>query len=415
MEKPDEPLPTTKIVLLLLLSFLIGACASPAEEPISPTPPISTSTIAPTPVPPTPTPIPPSPTAVPTIDPCDDDDPYNGWLYHDVCIPGIVSEAFWLSPNPNHFVGIASHYAKGVMERTLEIRGMSSDGYWGAVALMNCGDIGKTVYLKRNQANLWEGPFLVADCSMREYLYYNVVVAGFAVEVDYETSLRWKMPGGLAGVHVCKTYPNCGTATHLSAWLEHFVEWETEAPPPPTQIPAYTLPIQNWNYDSEPLNGYFQPDRGWIPGMITDESWRIPVPTYSYGKAVWYSPGVMLATANARGLSLEGYLDGVSLLSPTDVGETVWLRQAGDDVWEGPYLVVDCAQINHHFAAAFYNHEIVEIGWKTAKRWGMVWPGVDKEWIRSGIEVYKGIEHPPSDLGEPIYYPDWWLWQGGFE
>lgn len=410
MKKPDEPL-ILKIVLLLLC-FFVGACASPTAEPPTPT-----STIVPTSVPPTatPTPIPPTPTPPPTIDPCEDDDPYNGWLYHDTCIPGVISEAFWLSPNPDHFVGIASHYAKGVMERTLEIRGMSSDGYWGAVALMNCGDIGKTVYLKRNQANLWEGPFLVADCSMRDYLYYNVVVAGFAVEVDYETSLRWKMPGGLAGVHVCKTYPNCGTASSLSSWFLHFAEWETKAPPTPTPIPEYTLPIQNWNYDSDPLNGYFQPDRGWIPGMITEESWMIPHPTHSVGRAVWYAPGVMRSTALARGYSLDGYVDGVSLLSPSDVGETVWMRQSGDVEWEGPYLVVDCAQINHHFAAAYYNKETVEVGWDTALRWGMVGPGVEKEWVREGIEIYKSIEYPPYDLGEPLYYPDWWLNQVTFQ
>lgn len=224
MRKTDEPLPI--LLLLVFLVFALSACGQSIESPTPTLAPTQTHTAAPTATPlPTPTPTPP-----PTIDPCDDDDPYNGWLYHDVCIPGIVAEDFWLSPNPDHFVGIASHYAKGVMERNLEIRGMSSDGYWGAVALMNCGDIGKTVYLKRNQANLWEGPFLVADCSMREYLYYNVVVAGFAVEVDYETSLRWNMPGGLAGVHVCKTYPDCGTASYLSSWFERNVRWATPEP-----------------------------------------------------------------------------------------------------------------------------------------------------------------------------------------
>lgn len=408
MRKTDEPLPI--LLLVVFLAFALSACGQSVESP--------TPTLAPTQTPtttPTATQLPPpTPTSVPTIDPCDDDDPYNGWLYHDVCIPGIVSESFWLSPNPDHFVGIASHYSKGVMERVLEIRGMSSDGYWGAVALMNCGDIGKTVYLKRNQANLWEGPFLVADCSMREHLYYNVVVAGFAVEVDYETSLRWNMPGGLAGVHVCKTYPNCGTASHLSSWFERFVEWETEAPPTPTPIPPYTLPVQNWNYDSDPLNGYFQPDRGWIPGMVSDESWNIPHPTYSYGGAVWYAAGVMEATALARGYSLEGYLDGVSLMSPADVGETVWMRQSGGE-WEGPYLVVDCAQINHHFAAAYYNKETVEIGWDTAVRWGMVGDGVEKQWVRHDVEVYKSIEAPAGDIGSPVFYPDWWLWQVTFQ
>ena len=182
----------------------------------------------------------------------------------------------------------------------------------------------------------------------------------------------------------------------------------------PTPILEYVLPVQNWNYDNDPLNGYFQTDRGWIPGMITEESWNIPHPVYSYGGAVWYAPGVMHATAFARGYSLDGYLDGVSLLSPADVGETVWMRQSGGG-WEGPYLVVDCAQINHHFAAAYYVKEVVEVSWDTALRWGMVGSGVEIEWIRHDVEIYKSIEPPPSDLESPIYYPDWWLNQVEFQ
>jgi hypothetical protein len=184
--------------------------------------------------------------------------------------------------------------------------------------------------------------------------------------------------------------------------------------PSPTAIPEYTLPIQNWNKDSDPLNGYFQPDRGWIPGMVSHESWNIPHPTYSYGGAVWYASGVMHATAYARGYSLEGYLDGVSLMSPADVGETVWMRLKGGE-WEGPYLVVDCAQINHHFAAAYYNKETVEVGWNTAVRWGMVGYGVERQWVRHDVEVYKSIEAPTGDIGYPVFYPDWWLNQVTFQ
>lgn len=403
MDNPDVPIP---LLLLIIFCLAISACGVPPTE--SPT---QTPTIVPSP---TATSIPiPTATPAPTLDPCEDEDPYNGWLYHGTCIPGIVTEEFWLSPNPNHFIGNATYYAKGVMERTLEIRGMSMDGYYGAVALMNCGDIGKSVYLKRGTNYLWEGPYLVADCSMHEHLYFNTVEAGLAVEVDWETSRRWKMAGGIAGVHVCKDYPYCGYASTLRAWFLRFVEWE-DPEAMPTPIPEYVLPIQNWNYDDDPLNGYFQPDRGWIPGMITEESWNIPHPTHSYGSAVWYAPGVMRSTALARGYSLDGYLDGVSLLSPADVGETVWMRQSGGE-WEGPYLVVDCAQINHHFAAAYYNKETVEIGWDTALRWGMVGQGVEKEWVRPDVEIYKGIDEPPGDIGIPVYYPDWWLNQVEFQ
>lgn len=408
MKSLDEPLP----ILLLVLSIALGACSVA---------PIEASTATPT-VPPTPTaaatatPLPPPPTTTPapTLGPCEDEDPYNGWLYHGTCIPGLVTEEFWLSPNPNHFIGNATYYDKGVMESVLETRGMSMDDYYGAVALMHCGDIGKSVYIKKGTNHEWEGPYLVADCSGYDHLYFNVVEAGLAVEVDWETSRRWNMQGGIAGVHVCKNYPYCGYASTLRAWFLHFVEWE-DPEVVPTSIPEYVLPVQNWNHDNDPLNGYFQPDRGWIPGMITEGSWNIPHPAHSYGSAVWYAMGVMRATAHARGYSLDGYLDGVSLLSPADLGETVWMRQAGGK-WEGPYLVVDCTQINHHFAAAYYQKEVVEIGWDTAIKWGMVDAAGNKiEWSRLNVEVYKGIDEPSADIGFPVYYPDWWLNQVTFQ
>jgi hypothetical protein len=188
----------------------------------------------------------------------------------------------------------------------------------------------------------------------------------------------------------------------------------------PTETPVPTpLPVQvfNWetNVDNNPLNGYFQPDRGWIPGYIDDESWNRGVPTYSFGGAVWYAPNVMEGTARYRGLPLENYVDGVSLMAPSDIGETVWLRRPGH-TWEGPFLVVDCAQANHHFAAVYYAKEIVEVGWTTAIRWGMVdeYQNV-YQWRIDGIEVWKGVSAPPADPGVPVDYREWWLSQVTFQ
>jgi hypothetical protein len=108
-----------------------------------------------------------TPTPVPTLDPCYDETPYNGWLYHETCIPGVVSEEFWLSPNPQHFVGIATWYGEGVMKEVAANRGLSLDNVWGGVALMNCGDIGTHVWIKRGPQYEFEGPYIVVDCSKR--------------------------------------------------------------------------------------------------------------------------------------------------------------------------------------------------------------------------------------------------------
>ncbi len=54
-------------------------------------------------------------------------------------------------------------------------------------------------------------------------------------------------------------------------------------------------------------------------------------------------------------------------------------------------------------------------GLDAAIRWGMVGMGVEKQWIRLDVEVYKGVDEPPADIGMPVYYPDWWLNQVTFQ
>ena len=235
---------------------------------------------------------------------------------------------------------------------------------------------------------------------------FGLVGTGLADEIPFMDKVT-DTPTASATVTEFPTLPPTSTAT---APPTATATPTTTATPSP--IPTYAMSA-NYNHDDNPLNGYFQPDRGWIPGLISTASWMIPHPSYSYGSAVWYAPWVMEGTARARGMSLEGYVDGVSLLSPSDIGETVWMRKLGGE-WEGPFLVVDCAQQNHHFAAAYYNGETVEIGWETAKRWGMV-GGAEVQWKLENVEVYKSTDSPQGDLGNPVYYPDWWLAQVTFE
>jgi len=212
--------------LMLCLSALIAGCSTPTEiataTPSRTLRPTSTQTETPYPTRTL------TPTPKPTVDPCEDDNPYNGYLYHDTCIPGVVTDEFWLSPNPKHFVGVSSYYAKGIMEQVVENRGLSMNGYHGAVALMMCGDIGKSVWIKRSTAATFQGPYLVADCSGKNHLYFNVMT-GIVVEVDYHTAVRWGIPGNnLPTVHVCKGRSGCGTATTLITWFQQNVTWESD-------------------------------------------------------------------------------------------------------------------------------------------------------------------------------------------
>jgi len=156
-----------------------------------------------------------------------------------------------------------------------------------------------------------------------------------------------------------------------------------------------------------------------VPGMVKMQTWYTPAPPYSFGAALWYDPYVMEATARYRGLSLDGFLDGVALMASSDVGRTVWLRRPGHD-WEGPFLVVDTASRGDVWANITSRGTIVEVGFQTAARWGFVdaaqnYKGVYINpyrvnfWRIDGVEVLK-MDEIPSCISnyEPINFVEWW-------
>ena len=140
--------------------------------------------------------------------------------------------------------------------------------------------------------------------------------------------------------------------------------------------------------------------------VVSYNTWMTGHPTLSTGAAVFYAPNVMEGTARYRGYDLSNYVDGVSLMSPSDIEATVWIRYNGE--WEGPFLSVDTAQQNHMCQAIQTRGEVVEVGYETANRWGMTdWPTVH-EW-KVDVEVSL---IPPEYLDtcsiESVNFPSWW-------
>jgi len=173
--------------------------------------------------------------------------------------------------------------------------------------------------------------------------------------------------------------------------------------------------------DSSVYNGYYWVlEKGsWIPGMISNRSWFLASPQHTIGAATYYANGVMEATARSRGMSLSGFVGGVSLISPADIGQTVYLRRQTED-WEGPFLVVDCARRSDMWGVVYYRGEVVEVDFHTAIRWGMVNPTTYKRisYRMDGVEVWKG-RHPPEDGGQPLDLRQYWIprveWVWGYE
>ena len=169
--------------------------------------------------------------------------------------------------------------------------------------------------------------------------------------------------------------------------------------------------------DGNMLNGYWWRDETWVPGIITIESHFQPMPKWTRGNATYYSPYTMEATAKYMGFDLSYYVDGVASMSCGDIGATIWIRRL-DDIywtphhdwpWEGPFLVVDCAEWDDHYAITVGRGEVIELGHKTALRWGLVSEsrrGLIHHEYMVRVEVWKSKWYPAD--GRLQRYIDEW-------
>lgn len=125
---------------------------------------------------------------------------------------------------------------------------------------------------------------------------------------------------------------------------------------------------------SDPWLGYEDAWGNYVPGYITNDTWMTPMPYYVEGKAVFYGPYAMDATAEYRGIDYEeeGCLGGVSLMSPIDIGKKAWVNIDGK--WYGPYCVVDCAKKGDFYSIVVYREEVIELPFELAVEVGMVSP-----------------------------------------
>ena len=178
--------------------------------------------------------------------------------------------------------------------------------------------------------------------------------------------------------------------------------------------------LGEWVYDNDDykINGYYYHlNRMWIPGLITAESQFMQLPNLITGSAWMYAPGMMEATADYNGYSLDDVLDGVALMSCAEKGNYVWLQRHGFD-WEGPYKVVDCAGYLDQYNVSVHRAEVVEVGFKTAQRWGMATQSLQSDgtwkvvWNQRRVDNVIVSKINPNCLPTeivPIVFKDWFL------
>ena len=101
----------------------------------------------------------------------------------------------WNTSTPvSHLHGEATYMRSGLMEQVAVNKGLSLDGYAGAVALNRAADLGRVVWLSWEDGSV-DGPLLVIDCAQRGKHFAARESQRRVVEVSYEIAqLR-----GLAG------------------------------------------------------------------------------------------------------------------------------------------------------------------------------------------------------------------------
>jgi len=101
-------------------------------------------------------------------------------------------------PTPLPVTGLAMYYAPSVMEGVASYRERANqieecDECVGRVALLRAGDIGRHVWIQVGDGAV-EGSFQVLDVAGRHHIP-ALLRRNWAVDVDYETAMRWGMRG----------------------------------------------------------------------------------------------------------------------------------------------------------------------------------------------------------------------------
>lgn len=156
---------------------------------------------------------------------CDDLAVENGYYDRGYCVPGLISRDAWLAKGPDAFYGAVSSYEEGVMESVAANRRMGLGGYKDGVAVMSCGDIGRSVWIFGPDG--WDGPFLAIDCSARRHMYTNVFNLQLAAEVGFKTTVRWGVRAiGRTMVAFGSIPPGADAPLYADWWLNNGLAFE---------------------------------------------------------------------------------------------------------------------------------------------------------------------------------------------
>lgn len=140
--------------------------------------------------------------------------------------------------------GLAMYYNPNVFERVLEFRRSAGNvtecaECIGYVALLRRGDVDRRVWLRR-EGKPAEGPFWVVDVAAKHHVG-QLLERGWAVDVDYETAMRWGMNRPIP-----ITVLENPTPDEFESSLSLPLNWN-----------AAPVPAENFNWPTDSINRYF--------------------------------------------------------------------------------------------------------------------------------------------------------------
>lgn len=136
-----------------------------------------------------------------------------------------------------------------------------------------------------------------------------------------------------------------------------------------------------------------------LPLLVSVSTWMTAAPHHAEGLIVLYGND-HLAKANAeyRGYDLSKFKQrcGLAVMSPSDLGKVVWVKDATGE-WYGPCLAVDVGARHDFYDLIYVKHEVAEVTETLAKR--LRFPHGSSIWG----EIFIG-QCPPPIWSEPREY-----------
>lgn len=161
---------------------------------------------------------------------CDDDNPYNGFVWHGDCLPGVLEKHTDRFAYPSVATGNFAYYDDGVMAMVAGNRGWDLSGYVGGIAVQSCAEVGKTAYFTMSGLTL--GPFLIIDCAGYEGLFRNIVYMGLVAEVPYSVYAELQEQGLWSGSGQLCIGSCSGSAVNLlSYWINNVMDFQEQQTP----------------------------------------------------------------------------------------------------------------------------------------------------------------------------------------